>query len=1095
MEKYKLGEFILVGESQATSTCSVWRGFRESDKSPAVAYIFSTELLRTEESGDRLLRDTHILAQKRFGGIHPPLAAGRKNNRYFIVYPDIGAPLSSFDMPDRIKPREGLSIILQILRALLFAEDKGIRCHGHVCPDNIIFSLESGTASLMLFGVAPAAVDFDEANIKYFKRYLPANLYVRKTLAAHNTVPNPAVTDVSSEDTTVSSDNALEVKEVQTDGKPVTHKLQNGIPSNKTQTERDSETAFAAAYYKEIDDRIAEEDLDVLMELPELREDENGDIIQSFVAVDEFNSEKDEYEEEDPTGIPFGPQSDLYGLGATCLELLTASKFEDVLGPTDLESTEKLSKAIAALDYVPLPIQEVIIRFLAPDLSSRYSSYKEAMDEVSSLLGEDESRIAFESFIFSTLFGARFKIGKQIASSAYSRVFSAKDVEKDEKCVVKLIDLKVYPVLNEPFRHYLKQMALLEDHTLVKVRDVGVHFELGYIAMDDAGQSLEDLLIRRGMLPLHDAAHIIYQLANALEFLYFNNVHAYGGFKPTNVFLSTNLREARISDVFLSRFLLEHDNIANTSSEYFSFEWSKNKEITRTGDFYSLGLVFFELLVGHPPYSFKVEEEIVRDHISSDTIRVVQEALISPEAKQIVMRLLDRNQGAQYKTPDELKRDIATMMGWDKKEALELPHIPFDFSDVCIVGKNTREKVEETLCYRLPTKGDRPRGFFTLIHGHGVDVGEAGGAARVALEVVRESIFTPGLDPQNPAAVLSSDPDEYLLKMFEHVNEEIYRFAFRKGKLKKIGVALTCGFIQNNTLYILQNGENAVYYFHKGDYKDLRSLKGAVTDEKVISRSDTSLEDAPADMLGIAEKFKVFVFKKRLKDSEQIVFLSKVLREKFSIAEIREFITSQDNPAISIELTEKNARRRRLEGTISAVLVNIGEVSRFVEESAHRTTGNLARSYMESADQLLQDGKVDESIVIYEKAIEHNANYTTLHYKLGKAFFAKDMKERALRSFLNAIELDNQHVPAHIEAAHVYIMLKMHSQAYDLLGRLIARGVEDADVFAYAGMVCNKIRRLREAIEYCNLALELKPGHPIATRELVLASKGKRLSK
>src|SRR3990172_9596078 len=124
MEGFKLGDFILVGESAVTPNFNVWRGFREADKAPIVAYIFSTELIRTEEAGERLLRDTHILAQKRHDGIRQPLAAGRKNNRYFIIYSDSGAPLSTFDMPAQIKPREVLSIALQILRALLFAEDK-----------------------------------------------------------------------------------------------------------------------------------------------------------------------------------------------------------------------------------------------------------------------------------------------------------------------------------------------------------------------------------------------------------------------------------------------------------------------------------------------------------------------------------------------------------------------------------------------------------------------------------------------------------------------------------------------------------------------------------------------------------------------------------------------------------------------------------------------------------------------------------------------------------------------------------------------------------------------------------------------------------
>jgi len=1095
MEKLKLGEYVFLSESTATGNYSVWRGFRESDKSAVVAYIFNSELIRTEEMGEKLLRDTHILAQKEHSSIRPPLAAGRKNNRYFIVYPDVGAPLSTFDTSQRIKPREVLSIALQVLRALLFAEDKEIMCHGHICPKNIVFDLDTGEASLMMFGLLPAVTSSDPDAISRFDGYLPSHMMDKHSFASleeeQESIQDEEHPDESTE---------LPLSEGST------HDSHNdSVPSDddaESHPTDESGADFAGKFYDLMDKEIADEsddpDLDdsdeettpVGSDSEERLIDESEDRIEVFEGGSEGMILDETVEEE---GWRIGPQTDLFGLGITCLELLVGKNASETLGPVEIEDAEKLSEAVSALDFIPIPVQEVLIRLLSPDMTARYSGYKEATEEVARLLGEDEGRIAFESFIFSTLFGGRFRIGKEIAQSSYARMFKAQDTVNEDKCLVKLIDLREYPVLVEPFKNYLMQMSALDDHTLVKVRDVGVHFELGYIAMDDAGQSLEDLLIRRGMLPLHDAAHIIYQLLNALEFLYFNNISAYGGFKPTNVFLSSNLREARIGDVFLSRFLLEHGNISGTSSEYFSYDWCDRREISRRGDFYSLGLIFFELLVGHPPYSFKVEDEIIQDHISGDTIRIVQDALISSEAKQIIMRLLDRNPGAQYRAPEEIRRDIASMMGWDKREVLELPHIPFDFSDISIVGKNTKEKVEETLCYRLPTKGDRPRGFFTLIHGRGEEMGEAGGAARLVLEEIRESIFTPGQDPQNPANLLTSEPDTYLLNMFERANQEVYRFAFRKGKLKRIGVSVSCGFIQNNTLYFLRNGESSAHFFFKGEYRDMTSLKGAVTDEKIIGSPEKSLDDEPAEMLGFAERFKVQTFKKRLKDGEQVIFLSRTLLEKFSVAEIRELITSQDNPAISIELIEKNARRRRLEGTISAVLVNIGEVTRFVEESAHRTTGNLARSYMESADQLLHDGRTDEAINIYLRAIEHNSNYTTLHYKLGKAFLAKDLKERALGSFLTAIELDSQHIPAHVEAAKIYMILRNYSQAYDLLGRLISRGVEDADIYAHAAMVCNRIRRTKEAAEYCSLALELSPGHAIATRELVDAGKGRWL--
>jgi serine/threonine protein kinase/tetratricopeptide (TPR) repeat protein len=1036
LEKLKIGDFTFVSESGRTHTHAVLRGFRDSDRASVLGYFLPADLLGHDEAAKKFLRDTHILAQKEHPGILRPLAAGKHKSSLFVVYPDAGAPLSTFDTSGRVKPKEVLSIASQILQALLFAESKEIACHGYMSPDNIYFNLADGRARLALFGVAPAAVLKDPACLQRFKEYLP---------------PGTAFGEFESQhDATETESDAP--REIDVDSLPLNVAHDGAVFS----------TDFDAP-----------------------------DNSESFEVFKEADAAQTESATEAPRWR-LGPATDLYGLGLVMLELLTGEKHSDYIGPEESNNPDILAATLSKLEYVPIPVQEILLRLLTIDPDARHRDYKHAAEEVGALLGDDGGKISFDSFIYSTLFGGRFKLGKEVCRGAYARILTAEDTAADNAaCLVKIIDLREYPQLAEYFRAYLKQMSTLEDPVLVKVHDVGVHYELGYIAMEDAGQSLEDLLVRRGMLPLHDAAHITMQIAKALEILYFNNVPVYGGLKPTNIFLSTNLKEVKLADVFLSKLILEKGNLANTSAEYFSYDWVKSGQVTRASDFYCLGLVFFELLVGHPPYSFKIEDDIIHDHLNGDTFRVVHESMIGAEAKQIIYRLLDRNPGAQYKSAEEIKNDIAAMMGWDKKEKIEIPHIRFDFADVCIVGKNTKEKVEETLCYRLPTKGDRPRGFMCLVHGVGNELGEASAAARLALDVIKEEFFTPGHDPTNPADLLGTDPEAYMSKMFAKANQNVYRFAFRKGKLGKIGVSTTCCFIQNNTVFLCRSGESTEYYFYKGEYAELESVKGAVVESRIIGSSDTSLDEEPADMLGMAERFRIHTTKKRLRDGEQVILLSKTLRDKFSIAEIREFITSQENPAISVELIEKNARRRRIEGTLSAVLVNFGEIARFVEDSSHKTTGSLARSYMESADQLLRDGKVDDAINLYQRAIEHNPNYTILHYKLGRAFLAKGLEERALGSFLSAISLDQRHIPASIAAANVYIGVKKYSNARDILSGLVSKGVEDPDVYAHLALVLNRLRRSREAADYCQRALRLKPGHPLATQEMVNATRGK----
>jgi len=110
---------------------------------------------------------------------------------------------------------------------------------------------------------------------------------------------------------------------------------------------------------------------------------------------------------------------------------------------------------------------------------------------------------------------------------------------------------------------------------------------------------------------------------------------------------------------------------------------------------------------------------------------------------------------------------------------------------------------------------------------------------------------------------------------------------------------------------------------------------------------------------------------------------------------------------------------------------------------------------------------------------------------LALACAAKGLEERALGSFLTAIELDSRHIPAHVESAKIYMATKKFGSAHEMLAKILARGVEDADVFALMAATCNRLRRHREALDACQKALQIQPGHPLATQEQLTANRAK----
>ncbi|HES58731.1 MAG TPA: hypothetical protein ENO21_04810, partial [Firmicutes bacterium] len=289
-------------------------------------------------------------------------------------------------------------------------------------------------------------------------------------------------------------------------------------------------------------------------------------------------------------------QLDLYALGLIALELATSIPYCELLETEDRLNAEQLRERLAEQTKMPLPVQELLYKLLTPVTEERYQSYKQALEDVLQLAKEDEQGLTFQTFILDTLINGRFQLKDEIARGRVSRVYSALDTrasemgvedEDETPCVVKLVDLRHHPEMVEAFHTKFKTLINLRHDHLMRVYDVGVHFENGFIAMESGLQSLEELLIKRGTLPLNDAGRIIFQLCKALEGLEFNGIRYHGAIKPSNVFLTNDLKKIKLADVLLADYFLRNGNLNYTGAEYFNPEMIKEAECDVRSDIYN----------------------------------------------------------------------------------------------------------------------------------------------------------------------------------------------------------------------------------------------------------------------------------------------------------------------------------------------------------------------------------------------------------------------------------------------------------------------------------------------------------------------------
>ena len=214
----------------------------------------------------------------------------------------------------------------------------------------------------------------------------------------------------------------------------------------------------------------------------------------------------------------------------------------------------------------------------------------------------------------------KYEILEEIGKSDYAVVYRARDTEFDRVVALKVV--RSIPIREATFvRRFLQEActsARLHHPHIVTIYDYGDAAGAPYIAMAfiGTGRTLRDLLADEGRLPLERALPILTQLADAVDYLHFRGdqpplIHR--NLKSTNILLDTEGYNPRVvlTDFGLVRSLESNTEITTSGSilgdptcmapeQVDSTQWGPTTPLT---DVYALGVVAYEILTGHPPFT------------------------------------------------------------------------------------------------------------------------------------------------------------------------------------------------------------------------------------------------------------------------------------------------------------------------------------------------------------------------------------------------------------------------------------------------------------------------------------------------------------
>jgi len=215
----------------------------------------------------------------------------------------------------------------------------------------------------------------------------------------------------------------------------------------------------------------------------------------------------------------------------------------------------------------------------------------------------------------------KYRLLKELGRGGMGEVYLAKDTEIGEKIALKILppELTRSPQYVERFRREASAVSRLDHPHIIKVYEVGEDEGMHFIAMEYLGGApLSSLIQKRGSLPIPEAAKIIIDVAEALDFAHSSGV-IHRDIKPDNI-LSDEKGEFKVMDFGIAR-MEEGTQLTVTGTimgtpEYMSPEQASGRKVDQRTDIYSLGIVFYELLTGKVPFHAETALEVIQMHIA-----------------------------------------------------------------------------------------------------------------------------------------------------------------------------------------------------------------------------------------------------------------------------------------------------------------------------------------------------------------------------------------------------------------------------------------------------------------------------------------------
>ncbi|MBI3943897.1 MAG: protein kinase [Chloroflexi bacterium] len=271
-----------------------------------------------------------------------------------------------------------------------------------------------------------------------------------------------------------------------------------------------------------------------------------------------------------------------------------------------------------------------------------------------------------------------YHVAGLLGSGGMASVYRGYDVNLQRPVAIKVLSNTTDPELVQRFRREALLLASLRHPNIVPIYFFGE--EGGYLFMvqellpgPTLEQKLQHLAAQGGHMPKEEILTVVRDIAAALDAAHVVGV-IHRDVKPGNIIWNA-ANVPVLTDFGIAKSATGGPNLTASGMTYgtpgyVSPEQARGQTLTAATDIYSLGVVLYELITGHPPFTAPSPMEVVLQHIQAwpepmKTFRVD----VPADVEAVVQRAMAKDPSARYSRATDMA--AALEQAWPDQAAAE----------------------------------------------------------------------------------------------------------------------------------------------------------------------------------------------------------------------------------------------------------------------------------------------------------------------------------------------------------------------------------------------------------------------------------------